>query len=63
MEMSAHQSAYCPLPAKNSRWARLVADAADRDGSNHAAIDAVCWGEPLPLHNISTCWAYALMPM
>ncbi len=35
------------LPCQNSRWARLVADAADRDGGNHAAIDAVCPSEPL----------------
>lgn len=35
------------LPGQNSRWARLVADAADRDGGNYAAIDAVCLGEPL----------------
>ncbi len=49
------------LPCRTARWARLVVDAADRDGSNHAAIDAVCLTEPLPIAYL--LGAYALMPM
>ncbi|EHD04486.1 hypothetical protein LTSEWAN_1774, partial [Salmonella enterica subsp. enterica serovar Wandsworth str. A4-580] len=41
-EMRSSKRLLSSLPGQNSRWARLVADAADRDGGNHAAIDAVC---------------------
>ncbi len=47
---NSHQSAYCPrCQAKNSRRARLVANAPGGNGFHHAVADAVCLGRT-PLH-------------